>query len=118
MITLFINALIITLLAGAICYIYIIDSRVRKLLSALNALEPMVGQFSQAVDQSETSLKEFKTAASAVVSNTQDQNTSTKANKTRENNLKPPHSHVERVSLPEKRDLVRSFFETARTQKL
>ncbi len=116
MISLIINGLIITLLAGTVYYIYIVDTRVRKLLSALNALEPMVGQFSEAVDKSKVSLQKFKTTTSSVISDAKQQKASKQALKeidVGEDN-KTLQSYVERVSLPEKHDLVRSFFETAR----
>ena len=131
MITLAINALILVLLVGTIGYIYLVDMRVRKLLSALNSLEPMVGQFSEAVNRSETSLKDFKSATSPT--KTAPQKTAPqKAKRTKEpakgksaenyiafeSDRKSLQTHVGRITLPGKTELVRSFFETARSQEL
>ncbi len=122
MITNIINGLISVLLIGAIGYTYLMDLKVRKLLAALQELEPMVGQFSKAVQQSETSLKKFKQATTAT--KPQVKPTSKLAKNADENNLtfetnrKSAPNYVGRISLTEKSDLVRSFFETAGRQEL
>ena len=126
MITMAINALILVLLVGTISYIYLVDLRVRKLLSALNSLEPMVGQFSEAVNRSETSLKDFKSTTSPTKSAPQKvkrpkepaKGQSAENNLSFESNRKSAQTHVGRITLPGKTELVRSFFETARSQKL
>lgn len=121
-----INALILVLLVGTISYIYLVDLRVRKLLSALNSLEPMVGQFSEAVNRSETSLKDFKSATSPTKSAPHKvkrpkepaKGESAESNLSFESNRKSLQTHVGRITLPGKTELVRSFFETARSQEL
>ncbi|MBV1863806.1 MAG: flagellar motor switch protein [Rhodobacteraceae bacterium] len=122
MITLIINGFILTLLVGAIGYIYLVDLRVRKLLSALNGLEPMVGQFSKAVDRSELSLEKLKevearkTASPETPGTAEDHSDDEKKVifKPKKNVMK---AHVGWVSVPGKSELVRSFFETARGQE-
>lgn len=110
MMTLIINGLILTLLVGAIGYIFLVDLRVRKLLHALHGLEPMVGQFSNAVDRSETSLENYKSMEKAATAGPEDK----EIFKSKQSVGK---SHVGWVSLPGKSELVRSFFETARGQE-
>ena len=126
MITIAINALILVLLVGTIGYIYLVDLRVRKLLSALNSLEPMVGQFSEAVNRSETSLKDYKSATSPAKLAPQKakrpkepaKGQSTENNIAFESDRKSLQTHVGRIILPGKTELVRSFFETARSREL
>lgn len=121
MMTIIINGMILALLIGAIGYTYLMDLRVRKLLVALNELEPMVGQFSKAVQQSETSLKKFKQATvqkklTATAPKSAGKSSDTPVNKkklTFETNRKPRQNHVGQISLPGKSELVKSFFETA-----
>ena len=52
-----IDLVILLLLAGTLGYAFLVDRRVRALMSALRTLEPVVGQFSAAVDRSENSIK-------------------------------------------------------------
>ena len=119
MITLITNGLILALMIGAIIYIYLVDLRVRKLLGTLKELEPMVGQFSEAVDRSETSLEKLKAveiesvprAGSSGGEDEDDKNAIFKSKKSLQK------SQVGWVSLPGKSELVRSFFETARGQE-
>jgi len=113
MMTLIINGLILTLLVGAIGYIYLVDLRVRRLLLALRELEPMVGKFSSAVDRSESSLEKLKSTKVSEISEKAPEG-DRNINKQKTNLSKP---HVGLVSLPAKSELVRSFFETARGQE-
>ncbi len=119
MITLIINGLILTLLVGAIGYIYLVDLRVRKLLLALRELEPMVGQFSSAVDRTETSLEKLKAAKTATAEDADQKTETGQAGKrsTLKSKQDSDKNNVGWVSLPGKSDLVRSFFETARGQE-
>ena len=47
-----IDIIIIVLLIGTLVYAFVLDRRVRKLMASLKDMEPMVGAFSNAVDQS------------------------------------------------------------------
>jgi hypothetical protein len=116
MIALITNGLILTLMVGAIIYIYLVDLRVRRLLTTLKELEPMVGQFSEAVDRSETSLEKLKAVEvdSIPRSGGKDEGDKNRGFKSKQGLQK---SQVGWVSLPGKSELVRSFFETARGQE-
>ncbi|EAR51735.1 flagellar motor switch protein [Oceanicola granulosus HTCC2516] len=63
-----IDTLILLLLAGTLGYAYFVDRRLRRLMSALAELGPMVGQFSDAVDKSQTSVSALKEATDAAQS--------------------------------------------------
>lgn len=54
---LLIDMTILLLLAGTLGYAFLVDRRVRALMAALRSLEPMVGEFSAAVDRTESSVK-------------------------------------------------------------
>lgn len=55
-----IDIIIIVLLVGTLVYAFILDRRVRKLMDSLREMEPMVGAFSSAVDQSAKSVEELR----------------------------------------------------------
>lgn len=55
-----IDIVIIVLLVGTLTYAFILDRRVRKLMESLQEMEPMVGAFSSAVDQSARSVEELR----------------------------------------------------------
>jgi len=123
MMTTIINGMILTLLIGSIAYTYLMDLRVRKLLAALKEMEPMVGQFSKAVNQSKTSLEKFKQATTAdkseVTPVTEASDTDVSKKKlTFETNRKPRQNHIGQISLPGKSALVKSFFENAEKLEL
>jgi hypothetical protein len=113
MITTIINGMILTLLIGAIGYTYLMDLRIRKLLVALKELEPMVGQFSKAVKQSETSLEKFKQASTLNPTEEAADPVYNKKQLSFETNRKPRQTQVGQISLSGKSELVKSFFETA-----
>ncbi|TDK50195.1 flagellar motor switch protein [Antarcticimicrobium luteum] len=54
------DILIILLLAGSVGYGVMISRRVQKLMASLEALEPLVREFSEAVDKSETSVNALR----------------------------------------------------------
>ncbi|MEX3314494.1 flagellar motor switch protein [Sulfitobacter sp. PS-8MA] len=55
-----IDIIIIVLLIGTLVYAFILDRRVRNLMASLKDMEPMVGAFSTAVDQSAKSVEELR----------------------------------------------------------
>lgn len=63
---LLIDATILLLLAGTLGYAFLVDRRVRALMAALRALEPVVGAFSEAVERSESSVRSLRAAAPRV----------------------------------------------------
>ena len=60
-----IDILIIVLLVGTLVYAFILDRRVRALMATLKEMEPMVGAFSNAVDQSAKSVEDLRAADDA-----------------------------------------------------
>lgn len=60
---LLIDISILLLLAGTLGYAFLVDRRVRGLMAALRALEPVVGAFSEAVDRTETSVRALRADA-------------------------------------------------------
>lgn len=62
-----IDGFLIIMLAGTLTYAVIVHCKLRKLMSLLQDLEPLVLQFSAAVDKSEKSVSNMKQAAQAVV---------------------------------------------------
>ncbi len=58
-----IDMIILLLLAGTLIYAFLVDRRVRALMAALRGLEPMVGEFSAAVDRTEHSVRSLRADA-------------------------------------------------------
>ena len=61
-----IDILIIVLLVGTLVYAFILDRRVRALMATLKEMEPMVGAFSSAVDQSARSVEDLRDLSTKV----------------------------------------------------
>lgn len=59
---LLIDMIILLLLVGTLAYAFLVDRRVRALMGAMQALEPMVDQFSSAVDRTETTVQSLRAA--------------------------------------------------------
>lgn len=57
---LLIDLVILALLAGTLAYAFLVDRRVRNLVRVLRELEPVVGEFSAAVDKSEDSVSALR----------------------------------------------------------
>lgn len=111
-----IDLLILGLLAGTLGYAFIVDRRVRKLMSVLREMEPMVGKFSEAVDKTEDSVSLLKQVSEKVRSpmpsfqhSEKDRGEVVSFRTSREKVQKP--AGVTKVT--GKADLVRGFFETA-----
>jgi hypothetical protein len=112
-----IDIMILLLLAGTLGYAFIVDRRVRILMSVLREMEPMVGKFSEAVDRSESSVGLLKTMTEkvrnpAAAAPEVDRGQVVSFRTSREKATRP--AGVTRVT--GKSDLVRGFFETARTK--
>lgn len=60
---LMVDSMILLLLFGILTYAWIVDRRVRRLTKIMGELAPLVGEFSQAVDKSESSAAELRAAA-------------------------------------------------------
>ncbi len=127
--TLVIDGVILALLAGTLGYAFLVDRRVRMLIAALKDLQPMVGEFSAAVDKSETSVAALKDAAEgltdpvraprAAAASTGAAPEAGEASTTSGGMFFQSRRASARVAvgvapIAGKSDLVRSFFETAR----
>ncbi len=55
-----IDGLTILLLIGSIAYGYVVSRKVRRLMATLHELQPLVRQFSHAVDKSEQSVHQMR----------------------------------------------------------
>lgn len=121
MMALLIDTLILALLAGTLGYAFLVDRRVRTLMAALEDLRPMVGEFSAAVDKSETSVSALKSMAQGLSEETARKRVADGPDERRGSgsvrfsSCRAPRAlpaGVTRVS--GKADLVRSFFEATR----
>ena len=116
-----IDLLILVLLAGTVAYAFLVERRVRALMQVLGELEPMVGEFSAAVDKSETSVGMLRSLAQALpasMSGRAAQKSGEPADAAfarsgREGAARPVG--VRRIT--GKSDLVRDFFEAARSRE-
>lgn len=59
---LLIDMIILLSLAGTLGYAFLVDRKLRSLMEALRTLEPVVGQFSAAVDRTENSVRSLQAA--------------------------------------------------------
>ena len=112
-----IDALILALLIATIGYAFLVERRVRTLMQALGDLHPAVMAFSDAVDRSEGSVEELR-ALSAPWKGRENQHSrraSIPGRAESEPEQSPPARELFRV--PEKADLIRSFFESAREKQ-
>lgn len=62
----FVDGTIVCLLAGTVGYAFLVDRRVRALMSALNALKPTVEAFAQAADRTEATVSTLTAGRAAV----------------------------------------------------
>lgn len=111
------DILIIALLAGSIGYGVMISRRVQKLMSSLEELEPLVREFSEAVDKSETSVAALRqnletTLHPAPAEPEAAEDTAPAFSSRRHSQRRLPGVQVVR----DKQDLVRRFFETSRSE--
>ncbi|MCZ4262759.1 MAG: flagellar motor switch protein [Limimaricola soesokkakensis] len=58
-----IDAVILLMLAGVLCYAIMVDRRVRLLMETLRELQPMITAYSAAVDRSEETVRDLAGAA-------------------------------------------------------
>ena len=128
MMALLIDMLILLLLAGTLGYAFMVERRVRTLMAALKDLQPVVGELSSAVDKSESSVVALKAVAEHVAGEAPRAATAPRPEPNGEVNTvafrsvrAPRHgggagSGAGVPSLGGKSDLVRSFFEAARSR--
>lgn len=107
-----IDVLILGLLVATIVYAFLVERRVRALTNSLRELEPMVMQFSNAVDRSESSVVMLRSAATDVQLADQGRPHEKPAQRSGTKETGQLSNRVVRV--PAKSDLIRSFFENAK----
>lgn len=119
--SLLIDFVILALLAGVLGYAYLVDRRVRNLVEVLRQLEPVVNDFSAAVDKSENSVSTMKamteTIAQKVRRRTEHEPERADVDVAFRSQRTPsaPPSGV--AALKGKDELVRSFFDSVRRRE-
>jgi hypothetical protein len=117
-----IDGIIIALLLGSIAYGYSVSRRVQTLMAALKELEPLVQEFSTAVDKTEASVDQLRENIQHAEAQEQaglfaraedDAHDEEPAFASRRvHHPKMPGMHL----VGDKRDLVRMFFDASRTE--
>ena len=114
------DAIIIVLLAGTTLYGYWVSRKVKKLMSALNELEPLVQAYAMAVDKSEDSVNLMRSGVVAAATAKATADLEKVEPLKEEPEFHPRRSAPENglgiQSLSDKKDLVRGFFEQTRME--
>lgn len=112
--TFLIDAIILGLLVATISYAFLVERRLRTLKETLGELEPVIGEFSRAVDRSEGSVEKLRTAAANLKTRT---DTPAKERPVREPRANVPPGKPRTTGMmrvPAKAELIQSFFDNAR----
>ena len=118
-----IDFIIVVLLIGTLVYAYLLDRRVRTLMLALREMEPMVGAFSSAVDQSARSIEDLSVAPRRAEPPLQRRRGAAPADeprptqKTTAASPDPKGPVRGQTSVPGKSDLVRTFFDITKERQ-
>ena len=107
------DMLIIALLAGAIAYGYYVSRKVQVLMSALKELEPLVTEYSKAVDKSEASVSAMKQSLEEQPMFDEEEEDEPMFATRRQARQRIPGVQVVR----DKQDLVRRFFDASRAER-
>lgn len=112
--TFLIDAIILGLLVATISYAFLVERRLRTLKETLGELEPVIGEFSRAVDRGEGSVEKLRTAAANLKTSTE---VPVKERIVRTPRAAVPSSKPRttgRMRVPAKAELIQSFFDNAR----
>ncbi|MGJ8544683.1 MAG: flagellar motor switch protein [Sulfitobacter sp.] len=115
-----IDIIIIVLLICTLVYGYVLDRRVRSLIASLREMEPMVGAFSSAVDQSARSVEDLRGLSHAArrIEPPVQKNRQVAAPAPEQPKPSDPKVPVRgQASVPGKSDLVRTFFDITKERK-
>ena len=116
-----IDSVIILLLFGSITYGYIVSRKVRMLMAILKDLEPLVEEFSSAVDKSQDSVSQMRDNIEVAeqVQHTEPEMEPELAQQTAFSSRRaaPVETPGLRV-MRDKKELVRAFFDTQSTAKV
>ena len=107
------DIVIIALLTGAIAYGYYVSRKVQVLMGALKDLEPLINEYSQAVDKSEASVAAMRENLETRPVFVEDEEDEPMFATRRQARATIPGVQVVR----DKQDLVRRFFEASRTER-
>ena len=120
--SLLIDLVILALLAGVLGYAFMVDRRVRRLVAVLREMEPMIDDFSAAVDKSESSVSAMKSLTQSIETRAardardgRDPRGEGPAFRTSRQPEPRPTAGV--ASVTGKADLVRGFFDTVRRRE-
>ena len=113
--SLLIDLVILALLAGVLGYAFMVDRRVRRLIAVLREMEPMIDDFSAAVDKSESSVSAMKSLTHSIETRARDTRSEGPAFRTSRQPEPRPTAGV--ASVTGKADLVRGFFDTVRSRE-
>lgn len=118
-----IDGVIIVLLVGSIAYGYSVSRKVRQLMATLKELEPLVDEFSLAVDKTEHSVHLMRENIE-VAEQVQEPQVQAAPQAPAEAAFSSRRSAQEAAEVPglrvmrDKKDLVRKFFETSSTARV
>ncbi|WP_341233015.1 flagellar motor switch protein [uncultured Sulfitobacter sp.] len=120
-----IDVIIVVLLIGTLVYAYILDRRVRNLMLTLREMGPMVGEFSNAVEQSTKSVEDLRSLSTAARRVEPPVKKTRQGMVDREQVKEPVMPEPVKVrkqvrgqtSVPGKSDLVRTFFDITKERK-
>ena len=112
-----IDSLIVVLLIGSIGYGYVVSMKLRKLTATLKQLEPLVEQFSSAVDKSEQSVHHMRESIeTAQRAPAPPEETAASFASRRATKQAPAERNGVRV-VRDKKEMVRAFFENSSAAK-
>ncbi|WP_163851568.1 flagellar motor switch protein [Pseudooceanicola aestuarii] len=127
--SLLLDLAIIVLLIGTLIYALIVERKVRTLMRTLRELEPMIGDFSAAVDRSESSVSMLKSLGQSLPGGlggrgrtAPAEGTAAGAAEGRDSgqfrSMRDTSGRAAKVNtVPMKSELVRGFFETVRSRE-
>ncbi len=118
-----INVLILAMLGATMLYALVLSRRVERLMAVLTEMEPLVQEFSAAVDKSESSVGQLKSAALEAMSSFASMVTPPAERDAAGAEMESPATFVSRRRKPVagmtrisgKSDLVKSFFDRTRS---
>ncbi|MFC6639667.1 flagellar motor switch protein [Sulfitobacter sp. JBTF-M27] len=117
-----IDGVIIVLLIGSITYGYLVSRKVRLLMATLRELEPLVDEFSSAVDKSQTSVAEMRRNIEVAEEAPQPQAAPASAPEEAafsSRRAAPPAPEIPGLRrVRDKKELVRAFFDSADTARV
>ncbi|MEM9972708.1 MAG: flagellar motor switch protein [Pseudomonadota bacterium] len=109
-----IDAIILCLLLATILYAFLVERRLRALKETLGELEPAIGEFSRAVDRSEGSVAQLRSAATNLTSDMPAPAPANPAQAQRDLGPRAATRPTAAVRVPAKAELIQSFFDSAR----